>query len=183
MYLVLLRHGEAGAISDSGQDSDRSLTERGAVDVWHSAKYLQDFIAEHGGRTVSVVHSPFRRTLQTAELVVEHFRSTNNDAVTGISADSQITPDVSPQEALASLRRQLAVALETSDMLIAVTHQPLISSLVGAYLDGDYRQRNYGHPSAVQALQPASLVVLGGEFLEPGSCGLKAQYHPHNDER
>lgn len=183
MYLALLRHGEAEANSNSGQDSARSLTERGCFDVRHSAKYLQDFIVRRGGRTVTVIHSPFRRALRTAELVVEQFRSVNDDAVAEISADSQITPDVSPQEAVASLRRHLAAAFETSDMLIAVTHQPLISSLVGVYIDGDIQQRNYGRPNAVQALQPASLVVLGGEFLEPGCCELMAQNHPYNEKR
>jgi len=61
--LIIWRHAEAEAQSESGHDRDRVLTKRGRKDAGRIAKWLYKHLPEH----TELLCSPARRCLQTAD--------------------------------------------------------------------------------------------------------------------
>lgn len=61
--LIIWRHAEAEAQSESGHDRDRVLTKRGRKDAGRIAKWLYKHLPEH----TELLCSPARRCMQTAD--------------------------------------------------------------------------------------------------------------------
>jgi len=66
MRIAIVRHGEASFGADS--DENRELTDAGREEILSTSKQLKEWVSD---KTV-IVHSPFLRTVQTAEILSNH---------------------------------------------------------------------------------------------------------------
>ncbi len=149
--LCLLRHGEAEAMAPS--DALRRLTLHGEQQVREAAESLRAL-----GLTRMLV-SPYVRAQQTAALVQQVL------AFTGpLQTVSWLTPDSSPQQALAELD-----AFEGENLLL-VTHQPFVGALGGLLVHGSRQQ--------ALPMHTASLALLTGDSWAAGAMQLQALIHP-----
>ena len=89
MLLTLWRHGEAGS---AATDQARKLTVRGREEVLAIAR---DYVAWAGASApwpISLLlHSPYRRTVETAELLVELLRPGSQEV------DPSLAPGAYPE--------------------------------------------------------------------------------------
>ena len=153
MILTIWRHGEAG---QAPRDFERTLTDRGCDDIGFGA---QRFHAHCQRREIHapdrIVHSPWIRTRQTADIVSAAFTH-------AVSAeDARVQPGAGPAEALSLV--QSVIEENISEHLLLVSHQPLVSQLVDCLL---------GDAGRVPPLSPGGLVVLELEIAEAGSATL-----------
>jgi len=119
MNIFLIRHGKAEAASQTKKDIDRELTEEGkniikrSVGFWKNGIISFDFI----------ITSPFKRAVQTAEIIAELMNYKND-----IIKDSALFPGCNTRSII-----ELAEVLN-GDNIAFVGHQPdmsyHISSLV-----------------------------------------------------
>ncbi|WP_417224461.1 phosphohistidine phosphatase SixA [Amphritea sp.] len=136
MRLLLLRHGEAGY--DAPSDVQRHLTEQGRLRV-------QQMLKQHSGSLAGlerIVHSPYLRTCQTAQLVQDQ-----QPAV--CESLALLTPESSPQQLVDWL------ALQADSTLMLVTHQPLIGQLVSLLRDGNLLRPEPMLPGALAVIELA----------------------------
>lgn len=136
MRLLLLRHGEAGY--DALSDAQRHLTEQGRLRVQQMLKQHSESLAG----LERVVHSPYLRTCQTAQLVQDQ------QAVMCESL-SLLTPESSPQLLVDWL------ALQADSTLMLVTHQPLIGQLVSLLCEGNLLRPEPMLPGALAIIELA----------------------------
>lgn len=113
--LFLLRHGEAEF--SASHDEMRRLTDRGLQQVRQSASRLP-------GSALALYHSPYVRTVESANAVAETCNVTN------LSSAPWLVPDASVDTALAQLE-----VLSGQDTLL-ITHNPFVSNLA-AVLSGE----------------------------------------------
>ncbi|SEQ37726.1 phosphohistidine phosphatase, SixA [Amphritea atlantica] len=141
MRLLLLRHGEAGF--DAPRDELRYLTERGRLQL----RQLLTQQADEFAGVQRIVHSPYLRTCQTAELVRE---------VVSVNAEplDLLTPESAPQQVVDWLSEQ------RDDSLLLVTHQPLVGLLVSLLCEADL-----SHP---EPMLPGALAIIELEFPAAG---------------
>ncbi|MBU6954485.1 phosphohistidine phosphatase SixA [Hahella sp. HN01] len=108
----LMRHGEAEMRAPS--DSLRELTAYGRTRTREVAERL----ASHHDGELTLLHSPYVRATQTAEIVGEVF-----SRITSVHVMELATPDDDPRACLAALESF------ASQNLILVTHMPLVAAL------------------------------------------------------
>ena len=120
MLLTLWRHGEAGSATT---DEVRALTPRGREEVVAMA---QDYVVWAGesalGPVSLLLHSPYRRTVETAELLGEVLGPVS------LKADSSLAPGTHPE------------AFSESDYaehehIVMVSHQPFVSQAIALWTD------------------------------------------------
>jgi len=120
LIVYLLRHGEAEF--HAAKDQDRALTDSGRKQLHtlcdNRAKNLKDI--EH------VYHSPYKRAVQTAHIVCQHF-----------PVASSVSPSLTPDSAISSALKFIYETSEHKQVALFVTHQPLIGSLVSALVGAD----------------------------------------------
>ncbi len=179
--LILMRHGEAQSFAAS--DKQRPLTSTGQAQVAQQA--LKQGIPWHDLQRVLV--SPYLRTQQTYlhwQLTIEQStaeRSTTEQSTTEQSTTEQaahkstdtnnwpletsplITPHGQPELVQAWLLQQPLVNT------LLITHQPLISQLIGFFDKGD----QWAGPS----MFPASVAVLEGEVWARGCLPIQGVFH------
>ena len=109
--VFLLRHGEAMSPSISMTDRDRRLTTRGRQDITAQAEYLHRQHPE----PLRIIHSPYLRTRETAELVNERF-----------GLELAVMNDLVPHGNPSAVVDQL-LGIEEDTLL--VTHLPLIADV------------------------------------------------------
>lgn len=151
MKVWVLRHGEAEPHARS--DDQRNLTERGRKQVLRSAAHLL------GQPLDAILVSPYVRAQQTATLV--------HDALgfaEPLSTVSWLTPDSDPDRVIEELG---ALGL---DNVLLVSHQPLVSTLLGLLEHGS---RSSGEP-----MSTASLAELEGQAPLAGLMTLRSLRHP-----
>jgi phosphohistidine phosphatase len=119
--LWVLRHGEAER--HTTKDPERALTERGSADARAAGLWLAGIAPS----SLRVIASPYRRAQQTADAAMAALPQATLTTV------DWLTPDFDPQESL----RQLA--LQYSDALLLVSHQPLVSAFISLLVAGHYR--------------------------------------------
>lgn len=115
--LVILRHGEAGSATS---DRERSLTKYGRDQVSSQCQWL----LKQGFQPELILHSPYRRTTETALLANVYFP----DAI--IQVEPLITPDGDPAMILPLLSEQ------GKQQILLVSHMPLVTYLTATLLDG-----------------------------------------------
>ncbi|MDR0281742.1 MAG: phosphohistidine phosphatase SixA [Paucimonas sp.] len=150
MKVWVLRHGEAEPHARS--DAQRNLTEHGRKQVLRSAAHLL------GEQLDAIVVSPYVRAQQTASLV--------HDALgfaEPLVTVSWLTPESNPDRVIAELD---ALGL---DNVLLVSHQPLVSSLLGLLVHGS---RQSG-----EAMSTASLAELEGDGALAGLMTLRSLRH------
>ena len=113
--LVILRHGEAAA---AHPDRDRALTEYGKQQV--SGQY--QWLLEQGFKPELILHSPYRRTTETASLSSTCFP----EAV--LQEEPLITPGGDP-----TMVTSLIPALGKQQILLA-SHMPIVAHLTAVFL-------------------------------------------------
>ena len=158
MNILIMRHGEAQAFAES--DSQRQLTPNGQSQAIRAGQCLNPLLLSFN----EVWVSPYIRAQQTANAVLE---------AAGLMAIprrtvASITPDNSVYE--------VANLLEKSNVgnLLLVSHQPLVSTLVGLLV---HANTNAGPPMA-----PASMVLLETDCLMSGNCNIRWLRHAPNFE-
>ena len=120
MLLTLWRHGEAGS---AAADEARALTPRGREEL---AAMAQDYMAWAGesalGPVSLLLHSPYRRTVETAALLGELLRPRC------MKVDPSLAPGAYPE------------AFSESDYtghehIVMVSHQPFVSQAIALWTD------------------------------------------------
>lgn len=155
MKLLLMRHAEAG-YSSMG-DAQRPLTDQGLLQAAAAGHCLQ----QQGLRFAQAWVSPYVRTRQTFAQCYANLADQSDRPE--VQLFDCLTPDADPGEFL----QQLAT-VDLSALLV-ITHQPLISRLLGILLHGDERQ---GPP-----MSPASMALLDCAALLPGCAQLQWLRH------
>ena len=118
MLLYLLRHADAEEIHTS--DAARELTPKGVG----QARTVGQFCARKPVRPVLLLTSPYRRTVQTAEIVAESLQMEG-----GPQAERFLASGLEPETALAELQ-----AFGWAQSLMIVGHQPDLGLLATALL-------------------------------------------------
>jgi phosphohistidine phosphatase len=117
MKVYLVQHGEAKSESE---DPERSLTEKGRLDVEKVSAFIQSM-----GLTVSCIwHSGKTRAAQTAQLLAPGLSS-----VKGLSQRE----DLAPNSSIEAVKRDI---LEANEDIAIVGHLPFLSKLATSFLIG-----------------------------------------------
>ncbi len=121
MQLYLLRHGIAEDASKSGSDEDRALTPEGR----RKLRQVAEAAAEAGVEPTLILTSPFKRALQTAEILQSVLKYKNE-----LLRSSALVPSSTVEQAWDEIR-----AHRDESSLMLVGHNPLFTELA-AYLLG-----------------------------------------------
>lgn len=121
MLLYVLRHAEAEALSPSGLDSDRALTEAGMKRM----KLVARAIARMEPDFDAIFVSPLLRARQTAEPVAAACRFKGELTIT-----EALVPGANP----ASILEELETAGRTSALVVG--HEPHLGTLFGRLVSG-----------------------------------------------
>ncbi|BBH45281.1 phosphohistidine phosphatase SixA [Pseudomonas sp. KU43P] len=149
MKLWVLRHGEAEPRANS--DAERRLTAHGREQVLHSAARLLSQPLQ------AIIASPYVRAQQTAALVHDTL-----GFVEPVRTVPWLTPDSDVREVIDEIER---LGLEH---VLLVSHQPLVSCLVGMLSEGHRQGPGMG---------TASLAELEGEAGLVGSMKVCGVHH------
>ncbi|MCE9501179.1 MAG: phosphohistidine phosphatase SixA [Leptospira sp.] len=120
MKLIIARHGEADKDSPTGQDKDRSLTGKGREDI----RKMAGFISSTHLQVSHIYHSPYLRTMQTAEIFSQELH-TNAESV----ASEKLAPSMNYSDILPELSR-----LTNSATVLLIGHNPDVSYFVAKLL-------------------------------------------------
>lgn len=154
--LILLRHAEAQAAEKSGDDRERALSPRGEEE----ARAAGSWLAAHGVVPDRVLCSPARRTVQTAQLVLEQLEGAP------AAMEAAEIYEATPGELLALLDQY-----EDARVVMLVGHNPGIERLVALLVEG--------RSDEFRGMPPAGLAILHvGGPLEPGDARLGAFWSP-----
>jgi phosphohistidine phosphatase len=148
MILTIWRHGEA---ERGVNDRLRQLTGGGRDDVSFGCGQFHAACSARGiPHPQRILHSPWVRTVQTAEIVAAAFSPCTAAAEQALYPGS----DVAAVDA--------AICADgTQEHTVLVSHQPLVSALVDYYL---------GEVGSVPFLTPGGLVTMSLDRVAPG-CG------------
>jgi phosphohistidine phosphatase len=126
MKLYLMRHGPAEDGADSGLDSDRALSPSGRDRVRSVAKMLLD-IEE---APAQIITSPLVRSVQTAEIVAIASKVSARGGT--VEVRRELSPGAVAEAVLLARRR----ALEGAKRVLLVGHEPDLTSMADALLEG-----------------------------------------------
>ena len=143
--LYFLRHAEAEPFASAG-DAERALTQKGIA----QAKRVSEFCARMGLAPVVILHSPYRRTTETAGIVGRHLGIK-------ISAAKFLACGMQPAAAFDELNARR----RRDGALMLVGHEPDFSELIGALIGG-------GAIPARIVVKKASLALVEADELRPG---------------
>ena len=149
MIVTIWRHGEAGRASS---DRLRELTDQGVDDVGFGCIQFNGMCNDRGlPHPDMICHSPWVRTTQTADIISSAFSHAAIQVMDGLRPGSDArTVD-------SALSKLLQAAEQAPRHLVLVSHQPLVSRLVGHYL---------GEAGKVPPHSPGGLAAL--EMEHPG---------------
>ncbi|WP_339339301.1 phosphohistidine phosphatase SixA [uncultured Oceanicoccus sp.] len=150
MNIVILRHGEAETYASS--DAQRNLTDHGRKQAQQVGLCLKELTINFDQIWVS----PYRRAQQTADGVLSQLGSIARET------DNSLTPESSASGLVDRL------STHNGDLLI-VSHQPLVSTLVGLLVNADQRSG--------PLMAPASMALLSADVLLAGCCQLQWLRH------
>ena len=151
MKIVIMRHGEAHSRAET--DFQRELTPKGIADT----KLAGEVLAQQGFQPDELWVSPYVRTQQTANQLQLSLPECPR------LTQSLLEPENDP--------RAVAELLEKNrdQNLLIVSHQPLVSALVGLLAEANTR---LGPP-----MSPASMVMLEAQLPLAGCCDLRWVKH------
>ena len=156
MKLLLMRHGEANF--DAPSDAQRQLTQRGSASVIQQSQQLT--IPWHEFTSLWV--SPYIRAQQTASLLLQNYAYKKH--LLNLQSLGCITPRGEINEVQHFLLQQ------QHEGIILITHQPLVSGLIGHFCHANHHM---GEP-----MRPASMALLEGEVAAAGCLQLTHLFHP-----
>jgi phosphohistidine phosphatase SixA len=147
LIVTLWRHGEAAWLAP---DADRPLTEAGrAALTLRASELVQWLSAQANAQPSDLLHSPYRRTRETADLIAPLIGSPARDEAAALAPGCD--------------ERGLFSLLDKQPHLVIVSHQPFISEMVKYWLD-DPRQAFIG-PSGYAVLEVSAPCRGGAELL------------------
>lgn len=142
MIVTLWRHGQAGS---AASDRLRQLTGTGTDDIAFGCHQLHAACEARGIPVPdTLLHSPWLRTTQTADIVATAFSRASLRAETALRPGSTVP-------ASDSVLQQLVDTGGKTRHVVLVCHQPLVGYLVDHYL---------GEAGSVPSLTPGGLVTL-----------------------
>jgi phosphohistidine phosphatase len=145
MIIYILRHGQAEAQITS--DEERRLTNKGFLDT---ERVLAARVKEIAGIT-SIWASPLVRAQQTAQIAQEYFPGIS------LQTTNLLVPESDPHAFINWLSSTQAAE---SDEMLLVSHQPLVSRLIGLLC---------GKPEGFYPMGTSSLAALN---IQPVGAGL-----------
>ena len=120
MLLTLWRHGEAGS---AATDEVRALTPHGRKEVFAMAQGYSTWAGESGLGPVSLLlHSPYRRTVETAALLGELLDP----------GSLKVDPSLAPGAYLEAFSEN---DYSGHDHIVMVSHQPFVSQAIALWTD------------------------------------------------
>ena len=143
--LYFLRHADAEAFSPEG-DAQRALTMKGIA----QAKRVGEFCARAGIAPAVILHSPYRRTTETAEIVGRHLGIK-------VAPAKFLVCGLQPMAAFDELHPRRA----SNGGLMLVGHEPDFSEFIGTLIGG-------GAVAARIVVKKASLILVEADELRPG---------------
>lgn len=146
MNIIIMRHGDAEM--NAASDAQRNLTERGHKQAEAAGVCLQALQFKPD----LVWISPYTRARQTAAKVLQSLPATEQ------LFQELLTPENNPATVLDNIARL------NVDNLLLVSHQPLVSALLGLMV--------HGRAIAGPAMATASLAMVTGEDILPACCEL-----------
>jgi phosphohistidine phosphatase len=151
MRISLLRHGIAVDRGTPGYDDDsqRPLTAKGERRMRRAAEGMLALGLMHD----SVVSSPYRRALQTADIVARVLKVSD-----GPHLSDTLAPDGDPRR----LIEELQSTDRASQDLMLVGHEPYLSRLISTLL--------IGNPSLPVVMRKGGLCTLESDTLRFGCC-------------
>lgn len=154
--IILLRHAAAMASAPDGTDGARPLSSLGEREAHAAATWLR----EHAVQPACVLCSPARRSLMTAERVLD---------VLGSSVQPMLEPAI--YDAVPGTLISLMDPHAGHGTLLLVGHNPGIEQVVGLLCEG--------RSNEVRGVPPGGIAWLRSELpLEPGSAQLHAFWSP-----
>ena len=150
MRISFLRHGEAENGTD---DFTRALTSKGYKNTLKSAVFLSNYFID------SIVSSPLKRALDTAEIAANGFRKKPNIYISNL-----LKPDQNAHSFIKSLE------CINNKHILYVTHLPLIESITSLLLSNESPCGFIYNPSA--------LVNLKGDFIMRDMMTIESTYDP-----
>jgi len=142
VIVTIWRHGEAG---QAFSDRRRELNERGTDDIGFACQQFHRACeARQLPHPQLILHSPWVRTTQTAEILDAAFTHA------ALRAHESLQPGAGIGD-VDALLEQLLLSPQCPEHLLLVSHQPLVSRLVDHYL---------GEPGRVPPLSPGGLAAL-----------------------
>lgn len=152
----ILRHGEAER--ETSHDPDRTLTERGIRD----ARAVGEWLSIAASSNLLVYASPYTRAQQTAK---NASRALPNKSINTVE---WLTPDADPAAVIDAIEK-----LDFSELLL-VSHQPLVSALIGMFIAADYRA---GAPMATASLAELEMNTVAAGCATLCSLRHAPDYH------
>jgi len=152
MKLLLIRHGEAMPWSPSG-DAGRELSPNGRQEVISIRRQISELLEN----VTQVLHSPYTRAAQTAEILTD-----------GLQLPSAVLEVLTP-ESTPILACEALEAYADSASVLVVTHQPLIGCWVNWLCDGNRAQLSWA---------TAQLAVIETEWPAGNLGRLLASHYP-----
>jgi len=149
-----MRHGDA--LMDAPRDSLRPLSQRGHSQAEEAIKHLSSQLNNPVGL---VLASPYLRAQETSRHAVEGIRYPKE----ALTCD-KITPNDSPDSVINILSEY-----ESFGSVLIVSHQPLVSALIGRLVSGHYHE---GPPMGT-----ASIVCLAMPTVGIGMANLEWVKH------
>lgn len=161
MKVVIVRHGQAESHAPS--DAERNLSSYGREQSWRLGQLLklQNFNPE------LLWVSPYTRTQQTADELQQSLAIGEGEAVPRETVDF-LVPDAQPGQVVEK------IANCSVENLLIVSHQPLVSTLVGLLASSDR--------CAVPPMLPSTVAMLEAESPYAGCFELKWLSHAPNFE-
>jgi phosphohistidine phosphatase len=150
MILTIWWHGEA---EDGVSDRLRQLTGGGRDDVSFGCSQFHAACSGKGiPRPTRILHSPWVRTVQTAEIIAAAFSPCT------VAAEQALHPGSEVAAVDAAI-----CADGTQEHMVLVSHQPLVSAVVDHYL---------GEVGSVPFLTAGGLLTMSLDTVAPG-CGTR----------
>lgn len=165
--LILMRHGEAEPTVPAEGDQGRELTERGREDASACANWLDTRFAGFSS-PVTIVASPYTRAQATSRIVETVLLKSGLD-VNRLANSANFTPEARQASAL----EELDALCSHYENVLLVTHQPLVSRLIGWLVSGEWSDN-----LALPSMRPSSLCWLQASVHGRACYDIHAQTHP-----
>ena len=143
--IFFLRHADAEPQAADG-DPARPLTMKGIA----QSKRVGEFCSRAGIAPAAILHSPYRRTTETAEIVAKHL------GIKSVAAKF-LASGMRPEAAFDELNARR----KSDGALMLVGHEPDFSELIGELIGVG------GFPARI-VVKKASIVLVEADELRPG---------------
>ena len=149
MNIYLLRHGLAEDQSQTGKDSDRSLTGKGERKLRQISEGMEALHLEFE----LILSSPYLRARQTAEIIADAFNARKA---------LEFTENLKPNGDTQALVEQVTSRKPVPNNVLLVGHEPYLSELISLLVSGS--------PISTVVMKKGGLCKLSVHLLKVGRC-------------